>query len=157
MARILSWNDSSQAYSFSTCQQHTYTVEFCDVTLLRTHASTCDCNSNAYLDAVEDLVHELDARVLELHLRHLQLLVVLGDERVDGDEHGSFCYDAESCFSVSYRFGDPASTAATVLRMLGALVTVLQIIVIVILYSTIVAKVLKSDRKMESSRHFGTK
>ena len=38
------------------------------------------------LDAVEDLVHELDARVLEFHLCHLQLFVVLSDDGVDGDE-----------------------------------------------------------------------
>ena len=57
--------------------------------------------------------------------------------------------------SILYRFGDSVSTAITFLGMLAGFVSLLQIFVIIVLYAAIVVKVLKSDRKMKDSRHFG--
>ena len=58
--------------------------------------------------------------------------------------------------SMLYRFGDPDSTVAVLLKMLGGVATVLQIFAIVVLYAVIVVKVLTSDRKMKTSRHVGS-
>ena len=58
--------------------------------------------------------------------------------------------------SMLYRFGDPDSTVAVLLKMLGGVATVLQIFAIVVLYAVIVVKVLTSDRKLKASRHVGS-
>ena len=52
-------------------------------------------------------------------------------------------------------FADPDSAVVRIISFLAGLATVLQILTIIGLYGTVVVKVLMSDRKMKSSRHFG--
>ena len=53
-----------------------------------------------HLHSVENLVHHLDTLVLVFHLFDLQLLDLVGNEPIDGDEHDEHrqtCQDAGAC------------------------------------------------------------
>ena len=54
-------------------------------------------------------------------------------------------------------FADPDSLVLSVLSFLSGFATMLQILAIIGLYTFVVVKVVKSDRKMKSSRHIGSK
>ena len=59
--------------------------------------------------------------------------------------------------SLFLQMADPNSAVVSAIALLASVATVAQILAIIGLYTTVVVKVLMSDRKMKSSRHFGNK